>query len=240
MLKPKMRRNRRGPGLSGSISFLAKALKHTEETILDALKAVDLVLPENKDDKPNFVEEAGELFWLKQDNRGGVWINCRDKDKTKSKAAKKSSESDDETAKAEGSPAGEGNETTFAPGPNSVQALRLLLKPKSRGVGVSAEIGKISDELNKPAIEILEVLVKAGLNVPEDAEEKPKFIELGDEILWLNRNATDDSLWLNAKVKPKRKTAAKKTTVKKVTPKKTAAKKTTKKKTDSAEAESAE
>ena len=80
------------------------------------------------------------------------------------------------------------------------------------------------------------MLVKAGLNVPEDAEEKPKFIELGDEILWLNRNAKDDSLWLNAKVKPKRKTAAKKTTTKKVVTKK----KTTTKKTDSAEAESAE
>jgi hypothetical protein len=125
---------------------------------------------------------------------------------------------------------------TFAPGPNSVPALRLLLKPKSRGVGVSGEISKISDELKKPAVEILEVLVKAGLNVPEDAEEKPKFIELGDEILWLNRNAKDDSLWLNAKVKPKRKTAAKKTTTKKVVTKK----KTTTKKTDSAEAESAE
>lgn len=242
MLKPKMRRNRRGPGLSGSISFLAKALKHSEETILDALKAVDLVLPADKDDKPNFVEEAGELFWLKQDNRGGVWINCRDKDKTKKKAAKESASTDDgESAKSdESTGAAEGNEMTFAPGPNSVPALRLLLKPKSRGVGVSGEISQISDELNKPAVEILEVLVKAGLNVPEDAEEKPKFIELGDEILWLNRNAKDDSLWLNAKVKPKRKTTTKKTATKKAVTKKTTTKKTTKKKTDSAEAESAE
>jgi hypothetical protein len=236
LLKLKMRRNRRGPGLSGSISFLAKALKHTEESILDALKAVDLILPEDKDDKPNFIEEAGELFWLKQDNRGGVWINCRDKDKTKSKSAKKSTEGDETDAQTEEPSGGEGNEMTFAPGPNSVPALRLLLKPKSRGVGVSGEISKISDELKKPAVEILEVLVKAGLNVPEDPEEKPEFIELGDEILWLNRNAKDDSLWLNAKVKPKRKTAAKKTTTKKVVTKK----KTTTKKTDSAEAESAE
>ncbi len=242
VLKPKMRRNRRGPGLSGSISFLAKALKHSEETILDALKDVDLVLPEDKDDKPNFVEEAGELFWLKQDNRGGVWINCRDKDKTKSKSAKSPAEADDKDGPKEAaSEPAEGNEMTFAPGPNSVSALRLLLKPKSRGVGVSGEISKISDELNKPTVEILEVLVKAGLNVPEDAEEKPKFIELGDEILWLNRNAKDDSLWLNAKVKPKRKTTAKKTTSKKATTKKAVTKKkTTKKKTDSAEAESAE
>ncbi len=128
----------------------------------------------------------------------------------------------------------------FALGVNSVPALRLLLKPKSRGVGVSGEIGKISDELKKPVVGILEVLVKAGLNVPEDADEKPKFIELGDEILWLNRNAKDDSLWLNAKVKPKRKTATKKTTAKKAPAKKSTAKKTTKKKADPAESESAE
>lgn len=108
-------------------------------------------------------------------------------------------------------------------------ALRLLLKPKSRGTGVSAEVSTLADTLGKPAVEILEVLVNAGLNVPESADDKPKFIELGDEILWLNRNAKDDSLWLNAKVKPKRKTAKKKTT-----------KKVTQKKAESEESESAE
>ena len=114
-------------------------------------------------------------------------------------------------------------------------ALRLLLKPKSRGFGASAEIGTLSDALGKPALEIFEVLVKAGLDIPEDADEKPTFIELGDEILWLNRNAKDDTLWLNAKAKPKRKTTTKKTT-----PKKTAAKKTTKKKAAPASAEATE
>ena len=91
-------------------------------------------------------------------------------------------------------------------------------------------MGALSDTLKKPAVEILEVLVKAGLNVPETADEKPSFIELGDEILWLNRNAKDDSLWLNAKAKPKRKTTTKKTT----------AKKSTKKATHSADTESTE
>lgn len=243
VFKPKMRRNRRGPGMSGTISFLARALKHSEETLIEALKAIDLVAPEDKDAKPSFVEADGLLFWLKQDNRGGVWINCRDQDK----ASTKSQDSDERAADGEEpaakdapakdeKPATEnGGEITFAPGPNAVPALRLLLKPKSRGAGASAEIGTLSDALGKPALEIFEVLVKAGLDIPEDSEEKPTFIELGDEILWLNRNAKDDTLWLNAKAKPKRKTTTKKTT-----PKKTAAKKTTKKKAAPAAAEATE
>lgn len=236
LLKPKMRRNRRGPGMSGSISFLSKAFKHEPETLVEALKAIGLSAPEDKDTKPDFVEHGDELFWMKQDGRGGAWINSRDKDKVKTKPS-----SDAETDSTDAKPADSTDEEAsatddikFAPGPNAVPALRLLLKPKSRGTGVSAEMGAISEALNKPAIEILEVLVNAGLNVPESADEKPNFIELGDEIMWLNRNAKDDSLWLNAKVKPKRKTATKKTTTKKATTKKTA-KKVTKKKAESAE-----
>lgn len=244
VFKPKMRRNRRGPGMSGTISFLAKALKHSEETLIEALKAIDLILPEDKDAKPSFVEADGLLFWLKQDNRGGVWINCRDQDKSKVKKSKDTDEkiSDGDQSAAADTPSSDDKpaaedvpEITFAPGPNAVPALRLLLKPKSRGTGSSAEIGALSDALGKPTLEIIEVLVKAGLDIPEDADEKPKFIELGDEILWLNRNAKDDSLWLNAKAKPKRKTTTKKTT-----PKKTTAKKTTKKKAAPASAEATE
>jgi len=45
-------------------------------------------------------------------------------------------------------------------------------------------------------------------------------VELGHEILWLKRNAKDDSLWLNAKEKAARKPRAprtKKTATKKAT-----------------------
>ena len=245
LIKPKMRRNRRGPGMSGSISFLSKAFRHDAETLVEALKSIGLSAPEDKDTKPDFVEHGDELFWMKQDGRGGAWINSRDKDKVKTKSAHADSgdsatkTSQDHSPDSAGEEASASDDITFAPGPNAVPALRLLLKPKSRGTGVSAEMDTLSEALKKPAVEILEVLVNAGLNVPESADEKPKFIELGDEIMWLNRNAKDDSLWLNAKVKPKRKTTTKKTTTKKTTAKKTT-KKVTKKKTDSEESESAE
>ncbi len=241
VVKPKMRRNRRGPGYSGSVSFLAKALKHSEEDILAAFAAIGLKLAEGDDEKPAFVEIDGQLYWLKKDGRGGVWINARDKDKVRKKDQNAEAKSDDADQEASddndagsaddsaddandtsSDDAGDGDddaqiEVTFEPGAKALPALRLLLKPKSRGTGASAEINTLSRKLNKPAVEILESLVKAGLNVPEDAKEKPKFAELGDEILWLNRNEKDDSLWLNAKAKPKRSRSrsSKKTTTKK-------------------------
>lgn len=238
MIKPKMRRNRRGPGMSGSISFLAKAFKHEPATLIDALRSLGLSAADDQDAKPEFVAHGDELFWMKQDGRGGVWINCREQDagserSAPPKAAEKPAQSD--RREAEPAPAGSASEKiTFAPGPNAVPALRLLLQPKSRGAGDSAEIGVLAETLNKPAVEILEALVKAGLNVPESADEKPNFIELGGEILWLNRHGKDDSLWLNAKPKPKRKTTAKKTTAKKT------ARKTTQPPADAAEAGSAD
>ena len=244
LIKPKMRRNRRGHGMSGSVSFLSKAFKHDQETLVEALKALGLSASEDKDAKPEFVEHGDELFWMKADGRGGAWINCRDKDKVKGRANQddaedKSTESDAAEASSADSDDSSAETITFAPGPNAVPALRLLLKPKSRGTGASAEVGALSDALNKPAVEILEVLVKAGLNVPEDADEKPNFIELGDEIMWLNRNAKDDSLWLNAKAKPKRKTTSKRTSSKKTTAKKPTTKET-QKEADSEKSESAE
>ncbi len=224
LLKDRMRRNRRGPGFSGSISFLAKALKHEPEVLVEALASIGLQPPEDKDAKPSFVEHGGELYWMKQDARGGGWINCKEIDKAKdTKAEETTSESpDDETTQSEG-------EITFAPGPNAVPALRLLLKPKSRGSGEAAAIESLAENLAKAPGEILEVLVKAGLTVPESVDDKPTFIELGEEILWLNRNKRTDVLWLNAKPKPKRKTATKKAAAKKAT-----TRKTTKKKAESA------
>ncbi|MCF3651309.1 hypothetical protein [Synoicihabitans lomoniglobus] len=236
LLKPKMRRNRRGPGMSGTVAFLSKALKHDPDTLVEGLAKIGLKLAEGEDEKPEFLEVGDELFWLKADNRGGVWINCRDKDKVRSTEKKtddRDSEDDDTAATDATAPESDeaaadatqpeakaedkAEKITFEPGPNALPALRLLLKKKTRGSGASAEVGALARALEKPAVEILEVLVKAGLSVPDDADEKPAFVELGDEIMWINRNAKDESLWLNAKAKPKRgarsRTGAKKKSV---------------------------
>ncbi|MCX6954495.1 MAG: DUF4177 domain-containing protein [Verrucomicrobia bacterium] len=78
-IRPHMRRNRRGPGGSGSATFLARALRRSEADITAAFTSLGLFLPPNPNDKPLLVEFGNEIWWLNQDSRGGVWINGRDK-----------------------------------------------------------------------------------------------------------------------------------------------------------------
>ena len=92
---------------------------------------------------------------------------------------------------------------------DALEALRLLLQPKKRGEGFTAKIDDLATQLGRPAIEILEALVAAGLNVPDDAKTKPTFGERNGEIFWLNRNAKGE-LWLNAKDSKAKRSRAKK------------------------------
>ncbi len=78
-IRPHMRRNRRGPGGSGSATFLARALRRSEAEITAAFNSLGLTLAPNPNDKPILVEFGPEIWWLNQDSRGGVWINGRDK-----------------------------------------------------------------------------------------------------------------------------------------------------------------
>jgi hypothetical protein len=78
-IRPQMRRNRRGPGYSGSITFLARALNMSEADLTAAFAALALHIPENANDKPVYVEIDGAVYWINKDGRGGVWINGREK-----------------------------------------------------------------------------------------------------------------------------------------------------------------
>ncbi len=78
-IRPHMRRNRRGPGGSGSASFLSRALKCREPDLVAAFQSLGLVVPGSPGDQPVNVEIGGEIWWLNQDSRGGLWINGRDK-----------------------------------------------------------------------------------------------------------------------------------------------------------------
>jgi len=85
-IRPLMRRNRRGPGYSGSVTFLARALKHSEADLSAALTALGLNAPANATDKPVYVEITDGVYWMNKDNRGGVWINGREKREGSSKS----------------------------------------------------------------------------------------------------------------------------------------------------------
>jgi hypothetical protein len=78
-IRPHMRRNRRGPGGSGSTSFLSRALRTNEADLKTAFAALGLTLPTSANDKAVYTEVGNELWWLNVDSRGGLWINGREK-----------------------------------------------------------------------------------------------------------------------------------------------------------------
>jgi hypothetical protein len=202
-----MRRNRRGAGLSGSFSFLTRALQVEPKTLEAALGALGLELPRRPNDKPCFVEIGEFVYWLNQDKGGQIWINTRERRADEEPRA--------EVPPAPAPPAA--SPTELSPGPTApaaaeapipvppaapatgapFAAVRLLLKETRRG-GVAAEAGRLAGQLGKSTEDLLAALVEAGLKVPEKAREKPVFAEHAGEIFWLNRNARGE-LWLNAK-----------------------------------------
>ncbi len=78
-IRPHMRRNRRGPGGSGSTTFLARALRTNENELKAAFVALGLTMPATPGDRPVYTELAEEMWWLNLDSRGGLWINGREK-----------------------------------------------------------------------------------------------------------------------------------------------------------------
>ncbi len=75
-IRPQMRRNRNGPGYSGSTTYLAKAFKQTEAAFEAAFAALDLV-PPVAGEKPRLVIIGVYVYWVTKDGRGVTWINGR-------------------------------------------------------------------------------------------------------------------------------------------------------------------
>jgi len=188
-VRPQMRRNRRGPGGSGSTSFLSRALKCSEADLVAAFRTLGLVVPEKADDKPVVIEVGPDLWWLNLDSRGGLWINGREK------------EPGEVVAPAAAAVAADPERVTQPPAasvPGTVlSAVRLLLKETKTGA-VAGKTDRLAEELGKAPDEFVSTLVGSGLKVPEKAREKPVFVEHAGEIFWLNKNAKEE-LWLNAK-----------------------------------------
>lgn len=78
-LRPHMRRNQRGPGMSVGLDYLAKKWQLDESDIKGALVECGLQIPADENAKPVFAEYEGELYWVNINRRGEIWINLRDK-----------------------------------------------------------------------------------------------------------------------------------------------------------------
>jgi hypothetical protein len=185
-IRPKMRRNRHDAGGAGSVSFLTRAFKCSEQELIAAFTALGLALPE-KDNEATPIEIGDELWWLNQDQRGGVWINGRKK-------------SDPAPAKLENEAGAGLNDpaTNEAPVADGILAqLRPLLKP-ARGGAQAAGIESLAKDTNQSTDDLLAALLATGLKVPEKAREKPVTLDQAGEAFWLSKNAKGD-LSLQAK-----------------------------------------
>ena len=78
-LRPHMRRNQRGPGMSVGTDFLAKKWRMEESDIKTALVECGMQIPADETAKPVYVEYEGELYWVNINRRGEIWINLREK-----------------------------------------------------------------------------------------------------------------------------------------------------------------
>lgn len=294
-VRAQMRRNRRGPGYSGSIGYLARAFKQSEADLVEMFAAVGLTVPESANDKPVKTRIGSFVYWLNKDSRGGIWINgdeVRAERKpvagagananASAEAGKQLVEtpaqanadggaavaetpattrtevppaqaetaaqtepvetvakaeplpmetavrSEPEAAAAESAPvdtaaeeaavdavAEAASETVEDALPATdgaanplLSAVRLLLKPNKRGSGVSAEVGHLARELGQDLQVFLATIADLGFALPATEDDKPSFVVHGSEILWLNKNPKDGSVWVNAKAS---KSGAKKT-----------------------------
>jgi hypothetical protein len=201
-IRPLMRRNRRGPGGSGSTSFLARAFKCAEADLIAGFTALGLVVPATAEEKPVNVEIAGDIWWINFDSRGGVWINGREKRPEDALPAPSATPAPASEAAEVAPPPASGPapqiENQESKTENCLSAVRLLLKETKTG-SVAGKVDRLAGELSKSPEAFVAALTGAGLKVPEKAREKPVFVEHAGEIFWLNRNAKDE-LWLNAKV----------------------------------------
>lgn len=222
-IRPMMRRNRRGPGGSGSASFLSRALRTNEAELRAAFVRLGLTMPAGANDKPVYTEIGNFVWWLNLDSRGGLWINGREKREGEAIApateapaapavgvepvegetgpvdAPAASAATESIPALEAAAAASSREQT-APHVSRdavLAGVRLLLKETKTG-SIAGKVDRLAEELGKSAEDFVGTLVAAGLKVPEKAREKPVFVEHAGEIFWLNRNAKGE-LWLNAK-----------------------------------------
>ena len=160
--------------------------------LVTAFNGLGLALATDPNAEPVTVEIGDGVWWLNQDQRGGVWINGREKSDDRGQPSENGGPSPAEDSSRSSS---EGSAANPAAAP--LTAVRLLLKPTKTGA-FADEAGRLAETLGKSREEFLDTLVGAGLKVPEKAREKPVFVEHAGEIFWLNRSAKDE-IWLNAK-----------------------------------------
>ncbi|MCZ2153036.1 MAG: DUF4177 domain-containing protein [Bryobacterales bacterium] len=78
-IRPYMRRNQRGPGLSLAVDYLANKIDQSPGDIVTALKECGFSIPEDEDDDPAYIEYDGDLYWVNVNRHHQLFINTKEK-----------------------------------------------------------------------------------------------------------------------------------------------------------------
>jgi len=234
-IRPHMRRNQRGPGMSVGLDFLAKKWKLDESDLKTALVECGFQIPADENAKPVYVEYEGELYWVNINRRGEIWVNLRDKpqpvfrvvqgkrlENTEEPASAQpveagSAEPRSATENSEGSQAADegaasGQETSAAQDSPSrapktfLDKVRGQMRRNRRGHGWSGSFQYLTKAFKTDEAGLLAQLGEHGVKLPEGDQRFE--VAVGDFTYWLNKNQRGE-VWINAELTRKHRGAAK-------------------------------
>ncbi|HZP59370.1 MAG TPA: hypothetical protein VFB27_03525 [Opitutaceae bacterium] len=222
-IRPHMRRNQRGPGLSVSIEYLVKKFDMLESDLIGALKECGLTIPANENEPPAYVEYDGDLYWVNVNRQKQLFINTREKprpvfrvvqaarvgpeptEETASRGAEPDSTSSTSPAATEARVEAAAAPVSLPAGPELLDKLRPMMR-RSRG-GWSGSLNFLSRALKCRETDLQAALGLLGLQLADGGGEKLPPVELGDFLYWLNKDGRGLT-WINAREKTEEKEPA--------------------------------
>jgi hypothetical protein len=76
--RPLLKATKRGGNYSGEVGEIARALEKNQDEFLSSLIGAGLIVPADADEKPAYLDQEGETFWLtKNAADGSLWLNAR-------------------------------------------------------------------------------------------------------------------------------------------------------------------
>ena len=219
-IRPHMRRNQRGPGMSVGVEYLAKKWDQSEDDVKGALVECGFVMPADEDSPVEHLEYDGDLYWLNINRRGELWINTKEKPRQIFKAVKgtrvEAPPAEPAPAPADGSAPAESAERKPAeaaggesarPAPQPlpegaalIDKIRPHLRRNRRGPGGSGSLGFLARALRVREADLKAAFGALGLTMPATPGDQPVYTDLGGDQWWLNLDSRG-GLWINGREK---------------------------------------
>lgn len=222
-IRPHMRRNQRGPGMSVGLDYLAKKWHLDESDLKTALVECGFQIPADENARPVYVEYEGELYWVNINRRGEIWVNLRDKpqpvfrvvpgkrventeEPAKTEAGSDSADAGATRDEAPGEPGQSGGqrpspeEQSRAP-KTFLDKVRGQMRRNRRGQGWSGSFPFLTKAFKTDEAGLLAQLAEHGVRLPEGDERGEA--QAGDFTYWLQKNQRGE-IWINAELTRKR------------------------------------